>query len=155
MMQTFGLFLQADCSRSTNLEKKCMKSSYKSSTYCWPASAALFALVLNPALAQANPQSSLQRPLIPLLKADQITPLCTRTLTSLRRQMSATEHQPAARANDTKRVMADWNNLQIAIEDVQGPVDILNNVSPDAKVRSATEACLIELNKFSTELLQN
>ncbi|QRX81586.1 M3 family metallopeptidase [Glaciimonas sp. PAMC28666] len=132
-----------------------MKSFYKSSSCFWPVSAALFALALNPALAQNNPQSAAQRPLIPLLKADDIMPLCTRTLTALRQQVSATDQEPAAHAKDTKTVLAKWNALQIAIEDLQGPVDILNNVSPDAKVRSATEACLIALNTFSTELLQN
>lgn len=136
----------------------------KSSSFFWPASttlsalSALTVLALNPASAASNPQTiqtRTQRPLIPLLTAEEVTPLCTGALTTLRQQVSTIAHQPAARAKDTKSVLADWNALQIAIEDLQGPVDILNNVSPDAKVRSATEACLIELNKFSTELLQN
>lgn len=122
----------------------------KPSSFFWPVSTALLTLVLNQASAQES-----RRPLIPLLKAEEVTPLCTQTLTALRQRLAATLHLPAAHAKDTKSVLADWNALQIAIEDLQGPVDILNNVSPDAKVRSATEACLIELNKFSTELLQS
>ncbi|PUA16629.1 M3 family metallopeptidase [Glaciimonas sp. PCH181] len=112
--------------------------------------ATIFTLAVNPVSAQ-----EIQRPLLPILKAEEVTPLCTRTLATLRQQVSVTDHLPAAHANDTKAVLADWNTLQIALEDAQGPVDILNNVSPDASVRNATEACLIELNKFSTELLQN
>ncbi|MDY7544730.1 M3 family metallopeptidase [Glaciimonas sp. CA11.2] len=137
----------------------------KSSSFFWTASKtlstlALAGMALNPAVAHptAAPksmQSPTLRPLIPLLEAEEITPVCTRTLTALRQRVSTIEQQPAAHANDTKSVLADWNALQITIEDLQGPVDILNNVSPDPKVRSATEACLIELNKFSTELLQN
>ncbi|KAF3996622.1 M3 family metallopeptidase [Glaciimonas immobilis] len=117
-----------------------------------PLSIAIFFLTMHPALAFPSDNT---RPLIPLLKAEQVAPLCTRTLVTLRQQVSAIARHPVAHANDTKSVMADWNALQIAIENLQGPADILSNVSPDKQIRSATEACLTELNKFSTELLQN
>jgi thimet oligopeptidase len=112
--------------------------------------AILITLMLNQAAAQGT-----QRPLIPLLKADDIPTLCDSTLTTLRKRVSTLEKLPPARAKDSKKVLTEWNDLQIAFEDLQGPVDILNNVSPDAKVRSTTEACLIDLNKLSTELFQN
>jgi len=122
----------------------------KPSSFFLPVTTALFTLVLNQAAAQGT-----QRPLIPLLKADQIPTLCSDTLASLRKRVSMLEKLPAAHAKDSKKVLTEWNDLQIALEDLQGPVDILNNVSPDAKVRSTTEACLIETNKFATDLLQS
>lgn len=122
----------------------------KPSSFFLPATTALLMLMLNQATAQDK-----QRPLIPLLKAQDIPALCDSTLTALRKRVSVLEKLPAARAGDSKKVLTEWNNLQIALEDLQGPVDILNNVSPDAKVRSTTEACLIETNKFATDLLQS
>ncbi|MGS0743458.1 M3 family metallopeptidase [Glaciimonas sp. GG7] len=122
----------------------------KSPSCFWPLTTALLTLstlstlALTPAVAQER-----QRPLIPLLKAEEVGPLCSNTIRDLRRQVLAIQSLPA------KNVLSDWNALQIALEDVQGPMDILNNVATDPKVRSATETCLIALNKFSTELLQN
>jgi hypothetical protein len=45
--------------------------------------------------------------------------------------------------------------LQILLEDTQGPVDILANVSPASATRSAAEACLLKFTAFNTDLLQN
>ncbi|MFC5475268.1 M3 family metallopeptidase [Paraherbaspirillum soli] len=123
----------------------------KPSSLFLPVTAALLTLTLN----QATAAQDKQRPLIPLLKAEEVTSLCDSTLKTLRKRVAAIEKLPAAHAKDTKKVLADWNKLQITLEDLQGPVDILNNVSPDAKVRSTTEACLIETNKFSTDVLQS
>ncbi|GAC1320289.1 MAG: M3 family metallopeptidase [Collimonas sp.] len=122
----------------------------KPSSFFLPVTTALFTLMLNQAAAQDT-----QRPLIPLLKADDIPTLCKNSLTNLRKRVSLLEKLPAAHAKDSKKVLTEWNDLQIALEDLQGPVDILNNVSPDTKVRSTTEACLIETNKFATDLLQS
>jgi thimet oligopeptidase len=122
----------------------------KPSSFFLPVTTALFTLMLNQAAAQGT-----QRPLIPLLKADDIPALCKDTLASLRKRVSLLEKLPAAHAKDSKKVLTEWNDLQIALEDLQGPVDILNNVSPDAKVRGSTEACLIETNRFATDLLQS
>ena len=122
----------------------------KPSSIFQPLAAALLALAINQAFGKGP-----ERPLVPLLTAEQIPPLCEGSLSDLRKHVAATEALPAAHAGDAEAVFADWNRLQIALEDVQGPMDILNNVSPDAKVRSNAETCLVELNKFNTELLQN
>ncbi|AIY40476.1 Thimet oligopeptidase [Collimonas arenae] len=122
----------------------------KTSSLFLPVTTAFFTLMMNQAIAQGT-----QRPLIPLLKADEIPTLCSSTLDGLRKRVTMLEKLPPAHAKDSKKVLTEWNDLQIALEDLQGPVDILNNVSPDAKVRSTTEACLIETNKFATDLLQS
>jgi thimet oligopeptidase len=122
----------------------------KTSSLFLPVTTAFFTLMMNQAVAQGA-----QRPLIPLLQADQIPTLCSNTLDGLRKRVTMLEKLPPAHAKDSKKVLTEWNDLQIALEDLQGPVDILNNVSPDAKVRSTTEACLIETNKFATDLLQS
>ncbi|WP_395823105.1 M3 family metallopeptidase [Collimonas sp.] len=122
----------------------------KPSSFFLPVTTALLTLMLQPAVARDK-----QRPLIPLLTAEQVPALCDSALGALRKRVAVLEKLPAARAGDSKKVLADWNDLQIKLEDLQSPVDILNNVSPDAKLRSATETCLIDSNKFATELLQS
>jgi thimet oligopeptidase len=122
----------------------------KTSSIFRPVGAALLSLAMSNAFAK-----DAGRPLIPLLKAEEIAPFCERGLTTLRKQVSTLENKPAARAADAKKVFVEWNDLQIALEDLQGPVEILSNVSPDPKVRANSETCLIAVSKFSTDLLQS
>ncbi|GAA4013282.1 M3 family metallopeptidase [Actimicrobium antarcticum] len=93
------------------------------------------------------------RPLIPAISADQVAPLCQAGLASLRQRVIVMEALPATR--NAAKVFAEWNRLQIALQDVQGPMDILSNVSPDKATRTAMEACLVELSQFDTGLNQN
>ena len=95
------------------------------------------------------------RPTIPLPAGAAIPALCDTSLAALRARVASIGALPAARAADTARVLAEWNGLQIAQQDLEGALDILNNVSPDATVRTNAEACLINVSKFQTELLQN
>jgi thimet oligopeptidase len=115
-----------------------------------PLSAAILSLCMVNVTAKEN-----ARPLIPILKAEEIAPFCERGLAGVRQQVAALETLPAARAADGKKVFREWNQLQIALEELQGPVEILNNVSPDAKVRSNAEACVINVSQFATELFQS
>lgn len=95
------------------------------------------------------------RPSIPLLAADTIAPRCETGLADLRARVKTLEALPPARPGDARKVFGEWNMLQIALEDLQGPVDILNNVSPDKAVRDNAETCLVAITKFSTDLLQS
>ena len=122
----------------------------KSTSITLPLGAALLSLAMSHAFAK-----DAERPLIPLLKAEEIAPFCERGLSDLSKQVSTLESKPAARAADAKKVFREWNDLQIALEDLQGPVEILNNVSPDPKVRANSETCLVAVSKFSTDLLQS
>jgi Zn-dependent oligopeptidase len=92
------------------------------------------------------------RPEIPLWGASAIAEVCDQTLVNARARVAALEafSQPTV-----TRVFRGWDRLQILVEDTQGPVDILTNVSPDAAIRAAWEDCLLKINAFRTELLQN
>ncbi len=94
------------------------------------------------------------RPTLPLWNATQLTAACDAGLTNLTQQVAALEQVPIEKA-DVHSVYGAWNTLQITQEDVEGPVYLLNSVSPDAEVRSAAAACLIKYNQFSTGLFQN
>lgn len=114
--------------------------------------AATAVVIATPLAAHA---ASSERPTIPLLTASAIPVLCDRSLAALRSQVRKMEALPPAHAGDARHVFAQWNQLQMALEDLQGPVDILNNVSPDAAVRNQAEACLVAITRFSTDLLQS
>ena len=120
------------------------------------AALAVLALAAPPAAqaAQAAGNATV-RPLIPLLTADEIPGRCETGIASLRSQVKQIESLPPARAGDARKVFAEWDGLQIAIEDLQGPIEILNNVSPDAKLRNNAETCLVAITKFATDLLQS
>ena len=122
----------------------------KSSSFLGPFSVALLTLAMQHATAADAP-----RPTIRLLTAEQIAPYCKQGLSDLRRDVARLEKLALPRALDAKPVLAQWNRLLIKVEDLQGPVEILNNMSPDPKVRSNAETCLVDINKFATELFQS
>ncbi len=122
----------------------------KSFTILRPVGATLLALAMSQSVAKEA-----ERPLLPMLKAKEIAPFCDRGLAGLRKQVTVMERLPEARAGDAKKVFADWNRLQIAFEDLQGPVEILNNMSPEPIVRTNAETCLLQISKFATDLYQS
>ncbi|MFT5533108.1 MAG: thimet oligopeptidase [Burkholderiaceae bacterium] len=111
----------------------------------------LTTLMLVVPLAVAAPE----RALVPLIDAAQVAPLCQSSLTDLRQRVAAMVALPPERARDVAVVLDEWNRLQMAMQDVDGPLSILSNVSPDKATRSAMEACLVELGQFETDLNQN
>jgi len=100
-------------------------------------------------------QAAGERPVLPLFTAEQITSGCAGTIADLRQRVKAIEQLPQASARDPKVLFAQWDALQIAQEDFQGPADLLGNVSPDKQVRDAVEPCKIEFSKFSSDLFQS
>jgi len=54
-----------------------------------------------------------------------------------------------------ERVFGPWDRLQILIEDTQGPVDVLTNMSPIPRRGAAGEACLLKISELTTEMFQN
>lgn len=103
------------------------------------------------AAAAAEAQSS---PTIPVWDAASLSAACDRGLDDLHRRVAALEALPISEAAPGT-VFAGWNALQIAQEDVEGPVYLLNNVSPNAAVREAADACLLKFNTFGSALYQN
>jgi len=93
-------------------------------------------------------------PRIPLWDAPAIEAACGRDLERARKHVAALEKVPLSQAT-VARVFRPWDGLQILLEDTQGPVEIMTNMSPDAKARAAGEACLLKMNEFNTEIFQN
>lgn len=90
------------------------------------------------------------RPLVPLLDAAAITRACEEGLQRHRKTIAVMESKPGAAA-----IFAEWNRLQIEIENVSNPIYLLGSVHPDKAARDAAEPCLQKYTTFSTELFQN
>jgi len=93
-------------------------------------------------------------PQIPLWNARDIDTACGKALSSARARVAVLEKLPLSQAT-VERVFRPWDRLQILVEDTQGPVEVLTNMSPDAATRTAGEACGLKINEFGTELFQN
>src|SRR4249920_196845 len=78
------------------------------------------------------------RPLVPQLDAAAVTKLCDEGFPRWKKTLDAMGAKKGAGA-----IFDEWNRLQIDMEDVVGPVYLLNNVHPDKAVRDAAEPCIL------------
>ena len=99
--------------------------------------------------------SSPPRPTIPILKSREIATRCEDTLDDLRRMARKLETSASGTPSQDRAVFRAWNQLQIRLEDLQGPVGLLNHVSPYAAVRKNAEPCQVSITRFAAELFQN
>ena len=110
-------------------------------------------LALLSSAAVAAPEET--RPLMPILSAEEIAPRCERGLADLRLEVESLENMKDGQERYPSKLFQAWNRLQMGLEDLQGPVELLNHVSPDPKVRGNAEPCVIEIHRFVTEVFQN
>ena len=106
-------------------------------------------LILVAGLTAATIAVANTRPLIPVHDAAAISKTCDSTLFLAASTVKAMERRKGGAIFD------EWNRLQIAVEDMVGPVYLLGSVSPDKKVRDASEPCLQALTAFNTQLFQS
>jgi thimet oligopeptidase len=90
------------------------------------------------------------RPSIPLYDAAGVTNACDTVLAKARKTVATMQAKKGGQG-----LFAEWNRLQIAVEDAIGPIYLLGSVSPDKAVRDAAEPCLVKYTEFNTELLQS
>ncbi|MEI8324830.1 MAG: M3 family metallopeptidase [Betaproteobacteria bacterium] len=105
------------------------------------------ALSLNTALAA-------QRGAVPQLSASQIPSLCERGIAQVRAQIERLKVLPMERVS-VKTVLGAWNALEITLQDMDGPIGLLSETSPDPEVRKAAEACDLRLSALPNEYLQS
>jgi thimet oligopeptidase len=110
---------------------------------------ALLALTLT-----ALPLAAQERPTIPILNDVTLTLSCDGIIEKAKSRVTALESIAVDKVTP-ENVLDQWDLDSIMVEDVIGPVAILNNVHPDKKVREAADGCFLKLSSFSTELYQN
>ncbi len=94
------------------------------------------------------------RATLPILDAVTLTASVAHTLADARARVRALEAVPLDQASP-ETILDRWDENAIALEDVLGPVAILNNVHPDKTVRDAADAAMREFANFHVELFQN
>ncbi|HXI11186.1 MAG TPA: M3 family metallopeptidase [Thermoanaerobaculia bacterium] len=106
------------------------------------------------ALLENTADAATDRVTIPILDDVTLTASCSQVLTDARARVAAME-AVALGAVTPENILDQWDKDQIMIENVTGPVAILNNVHPDKKVRDAADECSLKVSSFYTELFQN
>ena len=82
---------------------------------------------------------------IAMFSAAELPGKCDATLASTEKQIAALEKLPLSRVTLQNTLQA-WNRLDIEVQNLAGPVGLLSEVSPDAEVRKAAEACELKLS---------
>src|ERR1051325_6154607 len=95
-----------------------------------------------------------RRATLPIYTADELTAVAAGALSDAREHVRRLESLPLETAT-ADRVLDAWDRMGIMIEDVFGPISLLNSVSPDAAVRDAADRALIDESVFMTEVFQN
>jgi thimet oligopeptidase len=97
---------------------------------------------------------STRRITLPIFDAATLTAACLQVIAEARTRMAALAALPLATVSP-EGLLDSWDDEAIRIEDVAGPIAILNNVHPDKSVRDAADTAMRELALFTTELFQN
>ena len=95
-----------------------------------------------------------ERIVLPILDAVTMTAACTQMLSEARVRASALARLPLEDVSP-ELVLDRWDEDAVRLEDIVGPVAILNHVHPDKAVRDAADACMRELASFQVELFQD
>jgi thimet oligopeptidase len=97
---------------------------------------------------------SAHRVTLPILDSVTLQAACTQMLGEARARVASLESIPLGEVTPDA-VLDRWDADAIYLEDIIGPIAILNNVHPDKTVRDAADECIRELSRFQVELFQN
>lgn len=95
-----------------------------------------------------------ERATMPILDEATVRAACSQSILEATEQYKKLEALPVEQAN-VETVLNAWDDATIAIENVIGPIAVLNNLSPDKRVRDAAQDCLVKISSFATDIYQN
>ena len=120
-------------------------------------SVVLCAFLAAPSAAVAGPPAAYSNALggagwspIPLWSHEAIPVQCDAVLKRALADVETIEAAPIGA--DARQLLTQLNDMSIRLDDLTGPVYLLNNVSPDPAVRKAAEACVVKITAFSSGL---
>lgn len=96
-----------------------------------------------------------ERPVLPLPAAGEIESQCDAQIKDLQQGVKDLGNLPVETIEGADAFLRGWNRLQMGIEDLDGPMSLLGQVSPDAEVRKQANACSIKTQQFITDVYQN
>ncbi len=100
------------------------------------------------------PEDVPQRVTLPILDATTLSAACRQMLADARAAFEALAAKPLGDATPAA-VLDEWDRIAIALENIEGPIAILNNVHPDKSVRDAADEAIRSLSTFQVEIFQN
>lgn len=96
----------------------------------------------------------MSRVTLPILDAVTLTAACTQIVSDARAAFERLAALPLDQATPPS-VLHEWDRIGMLVEDIEGPVSILNNVHPDRAVRDAADEAIRQLSSFQVEIFQN
>jgi thimet oligopeptidase len=96
----------------------------------------------------------LSRITLPILDAVTLTAACTHIVAQARAAFEALAALPLPEVTPAT-VLDEWDRIGQLVENIEGPVSILNNVHPDKSVRDAADDAIRQLASFQVEIFQN
>jgi len=91
---------------------------------------------------------------LPILDAVTLSAACTQIVAEARAAFDRLASLPLAEVSPTT-VLDQWDRIGLLVENIEGPVSILNNVHPDKAVRDAADEAIRQLASFQVEIFQN
>ena len=110
----------------------------------------LLFFLLVPAAHAKTGAAAPERPTIPSWDAAAIDGMCDRAIAGFEATKTAMEARKGPAG-----VFDEWNRLSIQTGDLDGPMSLIANVSPDKATRDAADACTLKYTPFQTELFQS
>jgi thimet oligopeptidase len=113
--------------------------------------AACAALIAQSAFAAlpATPRGGILQP-----AAAEIPSLCDQTIADAKARIEKLKTLPLNQAN-AKTVLGAWNQLDIVLQNMDGPVGLLAETHPSPEVRKAAEDCSLKLSALPNDYLQS
>ena len=91
---------------------------------------------------------------LPILDAVTLAAACTQIVAEARAAFRRLAELPPQELSP-ERVLHEWDRISMRLEDIEGPVSILNNVHPDKSVRDAADDAIRLLSSFQVEIFQD
>lgn len=95
-----------------------------------------------------------ERTILPIHDRVTLDYACRKVLELARERLREIERLPI-NAVSVETVLDKWDDIEILIDDVFGPVSLLNEVHPLRGVREIADERMIDLSTFTTEMFQN
>ena len=80
----------------------------------------------------------MSRVTLPILDAVTLTAACTQIIAEARAAFARLASLPVADVSPAT-VLDEWDRIGMLVENIEGPISILNNVHPDKSVRDAAD----------------
>ncbi|HEX7807340.1 MAG TPA: hypothetical protein VF608_01400, partial [Thermoanaerobaculia bacterium] len=92
-----------------------------------------------------------QRTQIPIFSADDVARFSDQALARAQELLQRIESLPTDDVS-AERVLDVWDDASVAMEEVFGPISLLNSVHPDKDVRDACDLALVKESSFLTDV---